>query len=266
MKASYRSLRPLSREVTLMNDTAKIRVLLAEDHTVMRAGLRLIVGGEDDLIVVGEAKDGLEAIDKAKELQPDVIVMDITMPSLGGLEATRQIKRDLPQTRVLFLTIHDNEEYFFQAIQAGGDGYVTKAAPEWEVLAAIRSVHNGDCYLNPGVAKMLVGDYLERVRRGEKRDPPRSPDGPRARGAAPGGRRPLQPGDGQDPEHQRAHRAQPPRPPHGETRRSRPPGTAQVRHPPRHHHSRHVATHAAPNRRYPQRRCPGHLAPETTSA
>jgi two-component system response regulator NreC len=154
-----------------MNDTSKIRVLLAEDHTVVRAGLRLIVGGEEDMMVVGEAKDGLEAIQKAQELKPDVIVMDITMPSLGGLEATRQIKRDHPETRVLFLTIHDNEEYFFQAIQAGGDGYVTKAAPEWEVLTAIRAVHRGDCYLNPGVAKMLVGDYLERVRRGEKRDP-----------------------------------------------------------------------------------------------
>ncbi len=154
-----------------MNDAAKIRVLLAEDHTVVRAGLRLIVGGEDDMTVVGEAKDGLEAIRKTQELKPHVIVMDIAMPGLGGLEAARQIKRDHPETRVLFLTIHDNEEYFFQAIQAGGDGYVTKAAPEWEVLAAIRAVHRGDCYLNPGVAKMLVGDYLERVRRGEKRDP-----------------------------------------------------------------------------------------------
>lgn len=154
-----------------MNDAAKIRVLLAEDHTVVRAGLRLIVGGEDDMTVVGEAKDGLEATRKTQELKPHVIVMDIAMPGLGGLEAARQIKRDHPETRVLFLTIHDNEEYFFQAIQAGGDGYVTKAAPEWEVLAAIRAVHRGDCYLNPGVAKMLVGDYLERVRRGEKSDP-----------------------------------------------------------------------------------------------
>jgi len=154
-----------------MTDTDVIRVLLAEDHSVVRTGLRLIISSEEDMTVVGEAEDGLQAIQKAQELRPDVIVMDMTMPGLGGLEATRQIKRDLSNTHIIFLTIHDNEEYFFQAVQAGADGYVTKSSPAWEVLTAIRTVHQGDCYLNPTVTKMLVGDYLERVKRGGKRDP-----------------------------------------------------------------------------------------------
>jgi two-component system response regulator NreC len=154
-----------------MTNTDAIRVLLAEDHSVVRTGLRLIIGSEEDMAVVGEAEDGLQAIQKAHELRPDVIVLDMTMPGLGGLEAARQMKRDLPEIRILFLTIHDSEEYFFQAVQAGADGYVTKSSPAWEVLTAIRTVHRGDCYLNPGVAKMLVGDYLERVKQGGKRDP-----------------------------------------------------------------------------------------------
>jgi two-component system response regulator NreC len=154
-----------------MTDSDPIRVLLAEDHSVVRTGLQLIIGNEKDMTVVGEAEDGLQAIQKAHELRPDVVVMDMTMPGLGGLEATRQIKRDLPDIHILFLTIHDNEEYFFQAVQAGADGYVTKSSPAWEVLTAIRTVHTGDCYLNPSVTKMLVGDYLERVKRGGKRDP-----------------------------------------------------------------------------------------------
>jgi len=154
-----------------MTNTDAIRILIAEDHSVVRTGLRLIIGSEEDMTVVGEAEDGLQAIQKAHELRPDVIVMDMTMPGLGGLEAARQMKRDLPDIRILFLTIHDSEEYFFQAVQAGADGYVTKSSPAWEVLTAVRTVHRGDCYLNPGVAKMLVGDYLERVKEGGKRDP-----------------------------------------------------------------------------------------------
>jgi two-component system response regulator NreC len=154
-----------------MTNGEAIRVLLAEDHEVVRTGLRLIIGNEEDMTVVGEAEDGLQAVQRAKELQPDIIVMDMTMPTLGGLEATRQIKRDYPDIHILFLTIHDNEEYFFQAVQAGADGYVTKNSPAWEVLTAIRTIHQGDCYLNPSVTKMLVGDYLERVKRGGKRDP-----------------------------------------------------------------------------------------------
>jgi two-component system response regulator NreC len=152
-------------------ETDKIRVLLADDHAVVRSGLRLIVDAQPDMAVTGEAENGLEAIEKAQELGPDVIVMDISMPNLGGLEAIRRIKRDDRETHILVLTMHDSEQFFFQAIQAGASGYVTKSAPEWELVAAIRSVHQGECYLNPSVTKFLVNDYLERLKRGDKRTP-----------------------------------------------------------------------------------------------
>ena len=149
----------------------KIRVLLADDHAVVRAGLRLIIDSQPDMRVVGEASNGLEAIQKADELQPDVVVMDISMPNLGGLEATRRIRRQPDDPQILMLTMHDSEQFFFQAIQAGASGYVTKAAPEWELLTAIRSVSQGNCYLNASVTTLLVSDYLERVKRGERSQP-----------------------------------------------------------------------------------------------
>ncbi len=152
-------------------ENGEIRVLLADDHTVVRTGLRLIIDPQADMTVIGEAKDGLEAIQKVQEVKPDVIVMDISMPNLGGLEASRRIKREFPEAHVLMLTMHDNEQFFFQALQAGADGYVTKAAPEWELLAAIRSVNQGNCYLNSNVTKLLVGDYLQRLRRGDRMQP-----------------------------------------------------------------------------------------------
>lgn len=149
----------------------KIRVLLADDHAVVRTGLRLIIDSQGDMTVIGEAEDGLEAIQKVQEMQPDIIVMDISMPGLGGLEATRRIKREVPDAHVLILTMHDNEQFFFQSLQAGADGYVTKTAPEWELLTAIRSVHRGNCYLNASVTKLLVNDYMERVKQGDRRSP-----------------------------------------------------------------------------------------------
>lgn len=148
-----------------------ISVLLADDHTVVRTGLRLIVDAQPDMSVTGEAKDGLEAIERAHELDPDVIVMDISMPGLGGLEAIRRIKSDDRDAHILVLTMHDNEQFFFQALEAGASGYVTKAAPEWEVVTAIREVHHGNCYLNASVTKFLVSDYLERAKRGDNRAP-----------------------------------------------------------------------------------------------
>ncbi|MBI2913833.1 MAG: response regulator transcription factor [Chloroflexi bacterium] len=152
-------------------DGKKIGVLLADDHLMVRTGLRMIIDAQPDMKVVGEAKNGLEAIQMAEQVHPDVVVMDISMPSLGGLEATRRIKRQMDDAQVLMLTMHDNEQFFFQAIQAGANGYVTKTAPEWELLTAIRSVDQGNCYLNAGVTKLLVSDYLERIKRGERRQP-----------------------------------------------------------------------------------------------
>lgn len=152
-------------------EARRIRVLIVEDHLVVRTGLRLIIESQSDMDVVGEARDGMEAAGMVEELSPNVVVMDISLPGLSGLEAARRIKSARPDVRILFLTMHDNEEYFFQAIQSGADGYVTKSAPEWEVLTGIRSVHQGQCYLNPKVAKYLVNDYLDRIKSGEEKVP-----------------------------------------------------------------------------------------------
>lgn len=143
-----------------------IRILLADDHAVLRAGLRLLLNAEPDMTVVGEAATGEEALEKARELQPDVVVMDISMPGMNGLEATRRLRKQCPDTRVLVLTMHANEEYLFQVLQAGGSGYVLKKAADQELVDAIRAVHRGQTFLYPEVAHLLVRDYLQRVREG----------------------------------------------------------------------------------------------------
>ncbi|MBI2846772.1 MAG: response regulator transcription factor [Chloroflexi bacterium] len=150
---------------------SEIKVLLADDHAVVRSGLRMLLEAEGDIEVVGEARDGLEAIRKAEQLTPDVILMDISMPGLSGLEAARRIKKERPQINILFLTMHQSEEYFFQALQAGGSGYVPKSALDTEVIAAVRTVSRGLSYLHPSVSQMLVADYVERAKAGEKLDP-----------------------------------------------------------------------------------------------
>lgn len=146
----------------------KIRVLLVDDHTMFRAGLRMLLENRDDIQVVGEAADGKEAIEKTRKLKPDVVLLDIGMAGMNGLEAARQIRERSPKSRILALTMHDNEEYFFEMLKAGGAGYILKEASPSELLLAIRSVHEGGSFLHPTVAKMLVGDYLERVSAGEE--------------------------------------------------------------------------------------------------
>ena len=148
----------------------KIRVVLADDHTILRAGVRMMLNAQPDIEVVGEASDGRQAIAEAQRLQPDVILMDITMPDLNGIEATRQVKRLLPDVRVLVLTMHENEEYLFQMLRAGASGYMLKEAADTELISAIRIVNNGSFYLSPSAQSMMVGDYLLRVRTGEERD------------------------------------------------------------------------------------------------
>lgn len=147
-----------------------IRVLLADDHTILRAGLRTLLSAQPDLEIIGEASDGREAVQEAQRLQPDVILMDITMPEVNGIEATRQVKKILPETRVLVLTMHENEEYLFQVLRAGASGYILKEAADTELISAIRSVHAGRFYLAPPAQAMMVGDYMQRVRAGEERD------------------------------------------------------------------------------------------------
>jgi two-component system response regulator NreC len=148
----------------------KIRVLLADDHTILRAGLRMMLDAQPDIEVVGEASDGKQALVEAQRLQPDVVLMDITMPEMNGIEATRQIKRALDSTRVLILTMHENEEYLFQVLRAGASGYILKEAAGTELISAIRIVFSGRFYMSPSAQSMMVGDYLQRVRSGEERD------------------------------------------------------------------------------------------------
>lgn len=139
-----------------------IRVLIADDHVVMREGISLLLEAERDIEVVGQASDGQEAWEKAHELAPDVVLMDITMPGMSGREATHRLRAALPETKVLVLTMHEGEEFFFRMLQAGASGYVLKGASSNELLSAIRAVHRGGVYLYPTMAQKLLTDYMRR--------------------------------------------------------------------------------------------------------
>lgn len=141
---------------------AKIRVLLADDHETVREGLRLIISGQEDMEVVGEASDGAAALAAAARLQPDVVVMDITMPKMNGLEATQTLVRDLPSIKVLTLTRHGDAAYLQQLLEAGVTGYVLKQSRATELLHAIRAVAAGGTYLDPSVAGKITDTYARR--------------------------------------------------------------------------------------------------------
>jgi two-component system, NarL family, response regulator NreC len=146
-----------------------IRVLLVDDHAIVRAGVRMLVEVEPDLQVVGEAENGREAIERTAELRPDVVVMDISMPEMDGFEATRRIKEECPACSVLMLTMHDDEQYFFEGLRSGASGYVPKKAAPVALVNAIRAVLGDGVYLHPTVARSVVDDYLRRVRSGGER-------------------------------------------------------------------------------------------------
>src|SRR5262245_18334836 len=148
----------------------KVRVLLADDHTILRAGLRMMLNAQPDSEVVGEASDGRQAIAESLRLQPDVILMDITMPECNGIEATRQVKKLLSEVRVLVLSMHENEEYLFQMLRAGATDFMLKEAADTELLSALRVVSSGRFYLSPSAQSMMVSVYLQRVRSGEEHD------------------------------------------------------------------------------------------------
>jgi DNA-binding NarL/FixJ family response regulator len=138
---------------------SKVRILIVDDHAIMRDGIRALLSLDEDLEIVGEASEGREAIEKARELSPDVVVMDIAMPGMDGLEATRRIVKKNPQIKVLVLTQHDNKEYILSTIKSGAAGYVPKRALGSELVSAIRAVHRGDSFLYPSAAAALIEDY-----------------------------------------------------------------------------------------------------------
>ena len=147
----------------------KIRVFMADDHLILREGIRLLLEKVSDIEMVGEAGDGEEAVAKVEQLVPDVVLMDITMPGLNGLEATQQIKQKNPEIRVLILTMHETDQYLSGMLKAGASGYVVKTTTTSDLISAIRAVHQGDVYLYPSIARMLVEDYLRKVKTGEEK-------------------------------------------------------------------------------------------------
>ncbi|MDR7480948.1 MAG: response regulator transcription factor [Armatimonadota bacterium] len=146
----------------------KIRILIADDHSIVREGVRMILAGQEDFEVVGEAATGREAVEQARRLRPDVVVMDISMPDLNGIQATEQIRRELPEVQVLGLTMHEEGNYVFELLKVGAAGYVLKRAAAEDLVAAVRAAHRGEAFLYPSVAKMVVQDFLQRASPTEK--------------------------------------------------------------------------------------------------
>ena len=141
----------------------EIRLLLVEDHEVVRAGIKMLLENQPDLVIVGEARDGAEAIGLSRSLVLDVIVMDLTLPDISGIEITRQLKQEKPELAIVALTIHEDDQYFFAMLQAGASGYVPKRAASEDLINAIRTAHKGDIYIYPSLTKTLVADFVGRV-------------------------------------------------------------------------------------------------------
>jgi two-component system response regulator NreC len=146
----------------------RIRILIADNHTLVREGLRALLKGHDDIEVIAEASTGLEAVDACVRLRPDVVLMDISMPSLDGLAATRRIVAANPAVHVLVLTVHDSVDYFFRALEAGALGFLVKDTASSALLTAVRAVAEGGVFLYPPLAQRLVEDYLQRVTSGDQ--------------------------------------------------------------------------------------------------
>ena len=144
------------------------RILLADDHPVVRRGLRLVLDAEPDLEVVAEAGTGAEAVEHALDEDVDLAILDIAMPRLTGLQAAREISRRAPEVRVLILSMHDNEQYLFEALRAGASGYVLKSAADRDLIEACRAAMRGEPFLYPGAVRALVRDFIERAERGER--------------------------------------------------------------------------------------------------
>lgn len=149
-----------------------MRILIADDHAVLRAGLRLLLNTQDDFEVIGEASEGTEALSQAESLNPDIILLDLTMPGLGGLEALPLLKKIAPESRILILTMHDDSTYLRQALQSGAAGYILKKAVDSELLNAIRAVARGEIYVYSAMNRKLLDDMLpEHTHNGNKENP-----------------------------------------------------------------------------------------------
>ncbi|MCR4291090.1 MAG: response regulator transcription factor [Candidatus Scalindua sp.] len=145
---------------------SKIRVLLADDHTIVRQGLRALLDSHEDIEVVGEAENGRQAFEKTEQLIPDIVVLDITMPNLNGIEAMRQIKKLNQEVKVIVLTVHDNEEYVHQVLQAGASGYLLKESAVSDLVSAINAIKKGDIFLSPAISTVVVNDYIRHAEEG----------------------------------------------------------------------------------------------------
>ena len=147
-----------------------MRVMIADDHLIMREGLRALLESHEGIEVIGEATNGQEAIDQVGPLKPDIILMDISMPVMNGLEATRAIKKANPEVKILILTMHEGETYFFNILEAGASGYFIKGGSASDLVTALQVVHNGNVFLYPSMAKKLLVDYLQRAETGLDRE------------------------------------------------------------------------------------------------
>ena len=139
---------------------ARIRLLLVDDHQIVRAGLRMLFAAEPDMEIVGEVNGGEEALEAVRNLAPDVVIMDVAMPGMNGIEATRLIKENMPDVAVLALTMHEDEQYFFEMLNAGASGYIPKRAAPDDLVAAIRVVAHGNVFLHATLARFLMHDVL----------------------------------------------------------------------------------------------------------
>jgi DNA-binding NarL/FixJ family response regulator len=155
----------------------KTRIMLADDHALVREGLRLILEREPDLEVVAEAGDGAEAVQVALANDLDLAVLDVTMPRLTGIQAARELSQQRPELRTLILSMHDNEQYFFEALRAGASGYVLKSVADRDLVEACRATMRGEPFVYPGAVRALIREHLERTRSGD--DPPADPISPR---------------------------------------------------------------------------------------
>ena len=138
-----------------------LRIVLAEDHTILREGLHALLAADPDFEIIGEARDGREAVRCIEKLEPDLLLMDLSMPRMSGMDAIREIKKRYPEIKIIALTVHKTEEYLLTTLQAGADGYVLKDATHDELVMAIKSVMGGKSYLSPGVSEKVIEGYLE---------------------------------------------------------------------------------------------------------